>query len=56
MDDGEDDDIITGLDFVEDPVGVSRNLADVVVAELGDDAAEPRQLGERVGLLETFLA
>lgn len=27
------------------------SLADVVVAELGDDAAEPRQLGERVGLL-----
>lgn len=54
MDDGEDDDGIAGLDLVEDAVRVSGDLADVLVTELGDDAAEPRQLGEVVGFIDEF--
>lgn len=52
MDDAEDDDIVAASDLVKDAVGVGGNLANVLVAERGDDAAEPRQLGERVGFID----
>ena len=55
MDDGEDDDVVAGPDLVEDAVGVGGDLADVVVAEFGDDAAEPGQPGEYAGLLDDDL-
>lgn len=55
MDDGEDDDVVAGPDLVEDAVGVGGDLADLGVAEIGDDTAEPRQLGEYAGLLDEFL-